>query len=93
MTVREALETKTKPQQKSCVDHLGNKFKNQKEMCDFHGIHETTFYRRVKMGSSIEEALSLPFKAKQKTTTDHLGNSYTTVSEMCHEYGISRETY
>ena len=35
MTVREALETKTKPQQKSCVDHLGNKFKNHKEAA-FH---------------------------------------------------------
>lgn len=40
-----------------CVDHLGNKFNSQTEMCKYWNVSVTTFIERQKRGCSMQECL------------------------------------
>ena len=55
-----------------CVrDHLGNEFPNEKEMCIYHGVKQTTFSSRRKKGLSLKDCLSTDVLRKTPK-----GNSY-----------------
>lgn len=43
---------------KKCMDHLGNSYDSQKEMCAAYRISLTNFVHRLERGWSLEEALS-----------------------------------
>ena len=73
------------------TDHLGNKFKNVKEMCDFYKVKTTTYLSRLAMGWTLREALEgrkidekcEPTKSSKGTVvTDHKGK------QMCSHYGV-----
>lgn len=45
-------------------DHLGNTYKAQKEMCDFHGVSYDVYLKRLENGWSLEDSLTKPIKKK-----------------------------
>lgn len=72
------------------VDHLGNGFKTQNEMCKCWNINPTTFRYNISQGRSVEEALT----TKQETgCADHLGNKFASKNQMCKHYGIAMHTF
>lgn len=38
-------------------DHLGKTFNSVTQMCDFYGIQESTYYKRLKRGYSLKDTL------------------------------------
>jgi len=65
MTMQEAIELPVGPcnrlSTKSIrIDHLGNEYSSQAEMCKYWDIPQMTFRGRINNGCSIEEALTLP---------------------------------
>lgn len=43
-------------------DHLGNKFKTLKELCDLYNIKERTYFNRLKKGLSLKDTLTMKTK-------------------------------
>ncbi len=74
------------------LDHLGNKFKTVKMMCDYHGVKYNTYKSRVDKGMSLEKAL-LPANVRLKTMEDHLGNTYDSLKALCSAYNITLASY
>ena len=64
------------------TDHLGNNFKSTKEMCETYGISTNIFYKRMRLGWSLEDVLT------KGDIKDHLGNEYKSVRDMCNQYNI-----
>ena len=71
----------------SCVDHLGNIYKSERDMCAAYKIEHSTFMHRIGKGMSIEEALM------HYEVYDHNGIAYKSEVEMCKAYGIANETF
>ena len=44
---------------KAAVDHLGNHYKSESEMCDKYNILPVTFKSRIARGMSLKEALTI----------------------------------
>lgn len=42
-----------------CVDHKGNRFRTEKEMCDFYNIKYRTYLHRKKEGWETKDILEL----------------------------------
>ena len=54
----------------STYDHEGREFSNQKEMLNYYGISRSQFFKRKKMGLSLEECLApteQKFNSSQRT--------------------------
>lgn len=91
MSVEEALTMeRVKGRKKECIDHLGNRYKTVKDMVSAYGITTDTFYRRIKIGKTLEEALTT---SKRNVCTDHLGNQYENKIVMCETYGVNVITF
>ena len=91
---KDALEIKSKGGgYKPCTDHKGNVFNSEKEMCEYWGINNVTFYSRIKVGISLKDALETEIINNFKQSTDHLGNVFNSVAEMCEYWGIPVNTY
>lgn len=71
------------------VDHLGNEFKTQNEMCKHWNISPGTFRYNLSVGRTVEEALT---KKQETKCYDHLGNGFTSKNQMCKHYGIAMHT-
>lgn len=73
------------------VDHLGNKFKNEIDMCKHWNISYNTFRSRLYNGYDLKRALETPanYKRNSKRAIDHLGNEFNTIKEMCEYWGIT----
>lgn len=69
---------------KKCIDHEGNEFHSQTEMCCYWKVTGSTYISRLKQGLSVEMALTK--KTNREEVTDHLGNTYKTLGEMCSNY-------
>ena len=82
-----------KPHSIECIDHLGNRFKSEAEMCRYYQIGQGTFKCRIKRGMSIGEALTNKKNDGKFQCNDHLGNVYPSVSDMCRHYKISKGSY
>ena len=39
------------------IDHLGNQYGSQKEMCDAYGVSQSLFCKRIERGWTVKEAL------------------------------------
>ena len=74
---------------KSCIDHLGNNYSSQEEMCNHYGISSGTFIGRIKRGYSLEEALTS--KSWNHKVCDHLGNEFASNEDMAQSYGITKK--
>lgn len=71
------------------VDHLGNKFKTDIDMCKHWNVPYKTFKSRIYRGSSLKRALTDPVgQRNSKFVTDHLGNKFNSIKEMCKHWGI-----
>ncbi len=93
---------------KTCYDHLGNKFNTQKDMCIAYGIEASTFRTRISSGLSLEEALTSPLGYKSykdnadnhkiimndhKTVMkDHNGTPFISFESMCKYWKQSSNT-
>lgn len=81
----------TKPVASMVYDHLNQGFSSAKQMCKHYGVRFDVFYRRRKLGWSLEEALTdskthtLP---GAKECQDHEGNTYESYNKMCKRWGI-----
>ena len=78
------------------IDHLGNSFKTQKEMCEYWGIGTNAYQQRIKKGFTTEEALTTPLRkgvASRFHVRDHLDNVYSSLKEMLKFYDVSWFTY
>lgn len=71
-------------------DFNGTMFPNEKEMCRYYGIEQTTFRSRIKHGIDLKNALTV---SPENIVSDHLGNKYRSLNEMCGHYNIETSTY
>lgn len=80
---------------KPCVDHLGNMYTSEAEMCRAYKCSVNVYLYRKKQGMSTRQALmSKTSEYKRKVEiTDHLGNRYNSKKEMCDAYGKDVGTY
>lgn len=74
-------------------DHEGNVFKSECAMCQYYGVTQPLYQKRVSEGMSIKDALLTPGQQTSIPCTDHLGNGYASISSMCAAYGIDFTTY
>jgi len=71
---------------KNIKDHKGNKFINEREMCEHWVVKYATFRQRLNYGHTLEDALT-------GWVVDHVGNHYTSEEEMCEHWGVKFSTY
>lgn len=71
---------------KKVIDHLGNSYSSEKEMCENYKIAPSTFYQRYhKYNWPLDKALTVPAKSKDKTkehskkqsNPNEINNKYT----------------
>lgn len=102
-SVEKALTTPTKKYKKkhfernAIIDHEGNKFNSQKEMCEYWKIDKDAFSKRLDSGWTLEDALTKPKgynpqKREKTKCADHMGNEFDSLAEMANAYGISPGT-
>ena len=61
---------------KPVKDHLGDKYANEREMCEAHGISYSVFYQRYHVnGWSMEDALTVPLRGKRKSDKERVEKS------------------
>lgn len=76
------------------IDHLGNEYKSQREMCKAYNISEGTFRSRIKLGFTVEQSLTWTAnQLKGYTCKDGQGNEYTCQKEMCNALNIKENTF
>lgn len=73
------------------IDHLGNLYESDMEMCEAWKVSEVEYHYRLSKGWSVEKSLVTCGRAK--VSRDHLGSIYGTQLEMCTHYNISNTTY
>lgn len=70
------------------VDHMGNTFKTQREMCEFWGVPQSVYSGRKSSNWTTEAALTTPVnKICIKPCEDHLGNKFGSITDMCKHWG------
>jgi hypothetical protein len=78
-------------------DHLGNKFKSQKEMAEHWGVNFATFQSRVIRGFSLEKSLTAGCIGRKNIgklgIEDHTGVRFDTVISMCDKWGIAPHAF
>lgn len=74
------------------IDHIGNKFKTFKDMCNHWNINPSTVKSRLDIGYQLKDALSSSNLVKQQMT-DHLGNKFDSKKELCKYWNISTSKY
>ena len=92
-SLKDALTVPVNKQEKiGCEDHLGNKFKNQNDMCRAYKVSTATFINRRRNGWTLKEALTGVRDTSNKVT-DMFGNTFTTIDEMCNMYNINYPSF
>lgn len=79
-----------KPIKCGIEDHLGNKYRSLRSLCDAYGVPHTTYTNRIKRGMSQKEALTTPTRS---AVTDHLGNKFSSEKKMCQYWDIPLAAY
>jgi len=74
---------------KEVYDHLGNKYKSIREMCEKYNISYSAYITRINSGWELERALTYPKRMKFIDGVDHLGNRYANMELMCRAYNTS----
>ena len=67
------------------IDHEGNVFNSEAEMCRFHNVKRKTFRFRRENGWSLKDSLSSENHVN-KISTDHKGNTFKSFGAMCKHY-------
>lgn len=75
-----------------CTDHLGNAFKNIREMCNFYKVSYHVFeYRKNVKHLSLEECLGS--NTESNLVKDHAGHLFSDTQAMCDYYRINVHTF
>lgn len=74
------------------VDHLGNVYSTQKEMCEKYNIPLHTYRSRRRKGWKKKDALETPV-CTHELVVDHLGNTFISKEEMYKHYNIKESCY
>ena len=77
-------------------DHLGNEFSSKEAMCTHWGIPRATFFRRIRIGWSLEEALTTPLKhtyKPERKLIDPNGDAFASIEEMCAKWNVPKKDY
>jgi hypothetical protein len=90
-TVKDALTTPVHDH--VVVDHEGNEYSSEKEMCCTWGVSLSAFRRKIKEGWDIKDALTVLETPYGRPCKDYSGKEYRSVSEMCRANGISTSAY
>ena len=91
--------SKRVPVDTTCYDHLGNKFPTKRKMVEVWGIPIHKYYKRIKLGWSLEEALTgerikpKEYIGNSKECKDHLGNSFKSIRDMCRFWNTTESAY
>lgn len=92
-SVKDALTLPSRYRDIKCVDHMGNEFSCEVEMCHFWQIAPAVYRRRFKIqGLSLKDSLTLKGRCRC-VVTDHKGNKFTSIYQMCRFWGICKSTY
>ncbi len=68
------------------IDHLGNEYGSQKEMCEAYGISQSLFCKRIERDWSVKEALL------GKVLITRNGKDYFTQKEIAEDFDIHPNT-
>lgn len=72
---------------KKCIDHLGNEWPSQAQMCKHYGVTKDQFRSRIELGWTLEQILTNPKTIEHKHECyDHLGNKFESKLEMYTHY-------
>lgn len=92
-SVKDALIRPSGYRRIKSVDHLGNEFSCEVEMCRFWQINPAIYRHRFKVqGLSLKDSLTLKGRCRH-VVTDHKGNKFTSIYQMCLFWGICKSTY
>ena len=82
-------------QRKAIKDHLGNKFSSVTDMCEYWGIKNSTYYKRLRYWDNLKDILETPVKVTgyKIACKDHLGNKFGSITDMCKHWGIGSFTF
>ena len=84
-----------------CCDHLGNKFKSEKEMARYYKISAATYYKRIETNWKLEEALGVSGRGldasirNKEVLNTKIGNikfAYTGLDSKVYYECIDKET-
>lgn len=73
------------------TDHLGNRFKCIKDLCNYHNASYSCVLNSLRSGVDIKTVLES--SPKVKVVIDHIGNKFSSERAMCREHNISFNTY
>lgn len=73
-----------------CKDHLGNKYKSYKAMCEKYKISYQVYTWRLNNGYNVEQALTTKLKNSNRAQSVTIDNiKFKSLKEMCKYYGKS----
>lgn len=74
------------------MDHLGNVFETEQNMCKYWKTPVYLYKQRIKSGKTIKEALTTPI-ASEKKWKDHKGNKFSSKDAMCKYWNTTPAKY
>ena len=79
----------------ACKDHKDNEFPSVKDMCEYYGVDDSTYYNRLKRGYTVEQALTGNGLKRSASIAckDHKDNEFPSVKTMCAYYGVDASVY
>ena len=89
MSVDNIIELR-KRRDELAVDHTGQRFSSVYEMCNYWGIKEGTYQRKIKKGSTKEEALT-QLRSKNRAI-EYKGTTYKSLKELADAFGVNYGT-
>ena len=94
LSVEEALTgPKTLGHANKCVDHLGNEYPSESQMCKAYDINFFTYRERKMKGWSVKDCLTTPLTDRSecfsKECEDHLGQKFKSESDMARHWGVT----
>ena len=99
-SLKEILEstiTTEEASENSYIDHVGNRYKSFKDMCDAWQKNSHLVRNRLNYGWSLQDALTIKKNPTRKKThhilqckvLDHAGNRYQNFKDMCKAYKLN----
>lgn len=86
------VEDRSRSEKKYTVfDHKGNAYASHRAMCRHYCIHPATYFRRIKMGWTVEQALTSEAHSRHNAVYDHEGTRYKSLTAMSKVYGLPKQ--
>lgn len=76
---------------KRCLDHLGNEYESEAQMCEAYNVSQVTYQNRLfRLGWTLEDALT---RSVTNYVCDHTGKKYESARKMCEHYGVRFDVF